>query len=70
VLVEPRGPRDHLTGVVEDDGVPVEHELVLSPTRLQKAKNALVSRARVTSISSRSSAFPTWYGDADKFTRS
>ena len=40
------------------------------PTRLQNAKNELVSRARVTSISSRSSALPTWNGDADRFTRS
>ena len=40
------------------------------PTRLQNAKKAAVSRARVTSISSRSSALPTWNGEADRFTSS
>ena len=40
------------------------------PTRLQNARYELVSRARVTSISSRSSALPTWNGDAERLTRS
>ena len=37
---------------------------------LQNARYALVSRALVTSISSRSSAFPTWNGEAERFTMS
>ena len=40
------------------------------PTRLQNAKYELVSRARVTSISSRSSALPTWNGEAERLTMS
>ena len=40
------------------------------PTRLQKARKQALSRARVTSISSRSSALPTWNGDAERLTRS
>ena len=38
------------------------------PTRLQKARYDALSRARVTSISSRSSALPTWNGEAERFT--
>ena len=40
------------------------------PTRLQNARKELVSRARVTSMSSRSSALPTWNGEAERFTSS
>ena len=38
------------------------------PTRLQKTTAARLSRARWTSISSRSDGLPAWYGEADRLT--
>ena len=38
------------------------------PTRLQNSTATLLSRARCTSIASRSSPLPAWYGEADRFT--
>ena len=52
LLLEATSARDHLTRVVEHHRVAVEHEPVLSADEVAEREVELVSRARVTSISS------------------
>ena len=71
VLLEARRPRDHLAR--SRRARPSARRRRARPGRrrgCRRRRYELVSRARVTSISSRSSALPTWNGEAERLTMS